>query len=372
MKVAYFIGSLNRGGTEMLLLDICQRKKYAPFEMIIIYRNDGELTNEFRSTGVKMIRIKPIGLQSGYYIQLRRLLKKEMVNILHTQTLTNALIGVISTCFSSIRLVASFHGFYRSWKQFFFRQIVMWNADALVFVSRFFHDWYIKKSFFCPRSHSYVVHNGINFDKIDLRYPEPNFLIEEKKNKPDAVKMVMVGNFSSTRSQLVICRSIKLLIDQGINNFDFYFVGKRLETDTVRYDECVNYCSKENLLEYVHFMGGRGDVPAILQYVDAFVYSTNHDTFGIAVVEALASGLPVVVNDWKVMKEIICDKEWATFFRSQDEVDCCEKMKELINNIASRKIMAQRNKSEIRKTYSIENHIYNLTKVYEQVCNVKI
>ena len=126
------------------------------------------------------------------------------------------------------------------------------------------------------------------------------------------------------------------------------------------------------MLEYVHFMGGRGDVPAILQYVDAFVYSTNHDTFGIAVVEALASGLPVVVNDWKVMKEIICDKEWATFFRSQDEVDCCEKMKELINNIASRKIMAQRNKSEIRKTYSIENHIYNLTKVYEQVCNVKI
>ena len=47
MKVAYFIGSLNRGGTEMLTLDICRKKDYAPFEMILVYRYDGELTELF-------------------------------------------------------------------------------------------------------------------------------------------------------------------------------------------------------------------------------------------------------------------------------------------------------------------------------------
>ena len=67
------------------------------------------------------------------------------------------------------------------------------------------------------------------------------------------------------------------------------------------------------------------------------------------------------------MQEIIQDKEWATFFRSKDEKDCCEKMKQLIDNIDYRKQLAQSKKEEVRKAYSIEKHIENLTKVYEQV-----
>lgn len=42
MKVAYLFGSLNRGGTETLLLDICQNLKKTDFDAIGIYRK-GEL-----------------------------------------------------------------------------------------------------------------------------------------------------------------------------------------------------------------------------------------------------------------------------------------------------------------------------------------
>ena len=365
MKVAFFIGSLNRGGAEMLLLDIFRKKKHATFEMILIYRNEGNLSGEFRATSVPMYRIKPGKSNLSYFRELRHLIKREKIDILHAQTLTNAVIAIFSTLFLRIKRVITFHGFYNTLKLSLFRQIVMWKMDAMIFVSKDLCDWYIKHTFLCPKNRCHVIYNGINFEKFKLRYPKPDFL--EKTNNSNNVQLTMVGNFVRGRSHIVVCKSLKLLKEQGVRNFDFYFVGKQVDAEAGVYKECLKYCEENNLLDCVHFVGSRGDVPAILQHVDGFVYSTNHDSFGIAVVEAMASGTPVVVNDWRVMKEIIKEKDWATFFRTQDEYDCCEKIKQLIENIDSRKQLANKIKEDVKATYSIEKNIDNLTDVY-QLC----
>ena len=87
------------------------------------------------------------------------------------------------------------------------------------------------------------------------------------------------------------------------------------------YDECVTYCQQNSLLDKVSFLGSRDDVPTILQQLDAFVYATDHDTFGIGVVEAMAVGIPVFVNDWEVMTEITDNGKFATLYKSKDEKD---------------------------------------------------
>jgi glycosyltransferase involved in cell wall biosynthesis len=364
MKVAYFIGSLNRGGTEMLTLDICRKKSYAPYEIILIYRNDGELTEEFKATGVPMFRIKPRGAKIGYFGELRKLVKKENVSVVHAQTLTNAAMAVLFTLFTKVKLVASFHGFFRSKSMSVLRRVVMWNADAMVFVSGFVRDWYMKRSLFFPKQRCMVVYNGINFEKFDKEYETPDFL-EARCDDVGKLKFVMVGNFVSVRSQIVICKSLKLLKDQGVTNFDFYFVGKRVDSESWRYDECVGYCEQYGLMDFVHFIGSRGDVPAILQHVDGFIYSTFDDTFGIAVVEAMAVGIPVIVNDWDVMKEITHQGKYATLFETENEEDCAMKIKELVASIESSRNNALKNVEKVRELYSIEKHIMSLYEIYK-------
>ena len=86
----------------------------------------------------------------------------------------------------------------------------------------------------------------------------------------------------------------------------------RKESDLEK-DFVLKYC-EDNNLDNVYFLGGRGDVPALLKVMDGFVYSSVHDTFGIAVVEAMAAGLPVVVNDYEVMKEVCGNL--VTYFKS--------------------------------------------------------
>ena len=374
MKVAYFIGSLNRGGTEMLTLDICRCQASAPYEMIIIYRNDGELSEEYRATGVKMIRLKPE--KNGYLsylLAMRSLLKSENVNVLHAQTMTNGLFSVLCTMFTSVKLVSSFHGFFYGFKNLIIRHVVMWGSDVTIYVSNYVRNWYVRHSLVNPEK-CVTIYNGIDFSKFDVAYPEPDFLHKtdsvppiKNNNSERKIRLAMVGNFVSGRSQNVILKSLQLLRERGVNNFVFYFIGKRAESEPWCYDSCVRYANEHNMNGLVFFAGSRGDIPAILQHIDGFVYSTEHDTFGIAVVEAMASGIPVVANDWEVMQEITHNGKWAWLYHTEDIEDAARAIHNLLLNIKEYRQIATKQISAVRNEYSIKKHIKRLYGIYSSI-----
>jgi glycosyltransferase involved in cell wall biosynthesis len=218
-----------------------------------------------------------------------------------------------------------------------------------------------------------VVYNGIDFSKFDKKYPKPEFLSGvgcKVYGVKERLKLCMVGNFVHTRVQKVIVEALRIIDDRlkmiDKPHIDFYFVGRRDEKEGWRYDECVKYCEEHGIMN-VHFVGGRGDVPAILQHMDAFVYATAHDTFGIAVVEALANGLPTIVNDWGVMREVTCNGGWAMLYKTGDAEDCAEAIWDMIVHIEEEKEKAKKVSSVVRNTYSIEAHIKRLAEVYSKV-----
>ncbi len=367
MKVAYFIGSLNRGGTETLVLDSLRRRESAPFESILVYRNEGELSECYRETGVPMFCVSPTGKKLRGIQELRRLLKNERVDVLHTQTHLNAFLGVFCTCFSRVKLVATFHGFTPSLADRVFTCLALWFADASVFVSKYVRDWYIKQTFFVPYKRCHVVYNGVDFSKFDIKHPTPDFL-RNGSLSIGTVRIAMVGNFTSVRSQNILCQALKVLKDRCARDFSFFFVGKKSEAEPELFESCVDYCRENGLLDTtVFFLGGRKDIPAILQHMDAFAYSTNRDTFGIAVIEAIASGLPTIVNDWNVMKEITDEGELATLYKTLDVNDCANKMEEMIVDIERNKEAAQYSAEVVRRRFGIDNHIRNLYDVYKRV-----
>lgn len=368
IKVAFFIGSLNRGGTETLVLDSFRRQAEAPYHTILIYRNEGDLSNAYHATGVPMFQIKPKGLKLGYITKIRQLLRQEGVTVLHAQTLLNALLGIFCTCFSHVKLVASFHGFRYSFTERLKTHVVMWFANASIFVSEYVRDWYIKHTFLTPRNRCHLVYNGIDFSKFEKEYAVPDFLTKASSDSSSGLNWVMVGNFVKGRSQSFVCEVVNALVERGVSGFRLFFVGKRVASAPERYDSCVRYCREHGLLDRnVFFLGGRDDVPAILQHADAFIYSSEHDTFGIAVVEAMAAGLPVVVNDWEVMKEITEKGNWATLYRTGDVADCVEKMEQLLLDLEANKRNARLLAPQVKERYSIQTHIQNLNKVYEAV-----
>ena len=62
-----------------------------------------------------------------------------------------------------------------------------------------------------------------------------------------------------------------------------------------------------NIAQRVHFIGRRSDVPALLKMADVYVQCSTWEGFGIAAVEAMAAGLPVIATDVPGLAEVIGD-----------------------------------------------------------------
>ncbi len=370
MKVAYFLGALNRGGAETLILDICRQHHDVPYEFVCVYRHDGHMLEDFKETVAPMVHVPKSGGLLNYILKVRRVLKRENITIVHSQTPSNTLILAVALLGTGIKIITTFHGHTFAPAPWWKRKIVYVASEKIICVSEYEKRYYEQKWGLPKENKLEVVYNGIDFVKFDSAKS-----IEERgkrKEESKGIRLCMVGNFGSGRSQIVVCKALQKLKEEigkrkvESGKWDFYFIGRKNKGEEWRYDECVRYC-EEHHLDNVHFLGSRNDVPELLKTMDGFVYSTVHDTFGIAVVEAMAVGLPVIVNDWEVMKEITHNGEWATLFKTRDVEDCAEAMRKLIENIDEAKQKAQKIAPLVREAYSIDSHIKQLSEVYTMV-----
>ena len=375
MKIAYLLGSLNRGGTETLLLDVFRNAAQADYQMIGVYRHGGAYLDDFRKTDVPFIEC---GLKSKcfipYLLRLRKILKSNQVNIAHAQQFIDCIYARIATVGINIRVVESFHGYdyEASLGSRLLIFLSMLLADKVCFVSEAEKRYYLKRYHLSDSAKYQVVYNGLDFSKFDYDFPEPDIFKKIDSAQPriektlPRLRMAMVGNFVSVRSQSLVCRAIGLLQERDIAKFDFYFVGRRNENEPWRYDDCVNYCQTHGL-DNVHFVGGRGDVPAILKHIDAFVYSSDHDTFGIAVVEALVCGIPVFVNDLDVMCELFSIGGISTFsqYKSKSAESLADKLTDYLHHPQQYVESAKQDAVKIRKRFSIQEHTKCLLELYK-------
>ena len=364
MKVAFMLGSLNRGGLETLLLDVCKSAKQEGLDCIGIHRKGGKYTDDFYDA-IDMYQLSPYGCRYiTYIIKLRKLLKQHNITAVHAQQELDALYALLATMGTNIKVVQTFHGY--DYNKNFISKFLIWLTilfcNRNFFVSNSQREYYSKKYSLLPKNKLYVLYNGINFSKLSSLSKRDRYIQGKKLN------FGTVGNFVPGREQSSLCRFLKILRDSGVD-FDFSFVGARNEQEPWRFDDCVEYCRQNKLEDCVHFLGSRGDVPQLLSEWDAFVYSTDHDTFGIAVIEAIASGLPVFVNDWIVMKEITEDGALSTIYKTKDEKDLLEKFIVFLQNRDSYYDKAYQSAIIVREKFSIKSHIKQLQKYLLEISN---
>lgn len=357
MKVAFYLGSLNRGGAETLLLNIFQHHDILPFEAIGLYRNEGNLSEEYHKTTVPLMQIQHRHSWLLYCIKLRRQLKQQKVDIIHAQNSFCAIVAILCTAFTPIKVVNTFHGFSFASAPTVLKKIVFRCCKDLIFVSHYEQQYYLNKCPYAAIPKCHVVHNGIDFSQFEL--------LNNTDQQHSPIKMCMVGSFGEGRNHLFICHVLNDLKKKGIS-FKFYFIGAARSSEKKIYDDCTSYCKDNGLDTYVEFMGLRKDVPKLLTTMDAFVYATRHDSFGIALVEAIATGLPTFVNDWGVMKELTENGKLATIYNTEDIESISHKLEHFIKNVAAYKQKAHENAIIIREKYSIEKHISKLFQIYER------
>lgn len=365
LKVAYLLGSLNRGGTETLLLDVFRSADIAPFSFMGIHRKGGVYRDDFYATKPVFLQCSPVHHNIFAYVRrLRRLLQEQQITIVHAQQYIDALYAKLATSGTDIQVVETFHGYdygATRWEKMLI-QLSIRRSDAVCFVSEAQRRYYLQQYTFRSPAKTHVVYNGIDFSKLDEEHEQALDLPAKIDPASRGMKLAMVGNFVRGRAQSSLCQFLLRLAQEHIP-YDFYFVGKRDDKEPWYYDDCVKFC-KDNQLDNVHFLGSRSDVPQILRQMDAFVYATDHDTFGIAIVEAMAAGVPVFVNDNEVMAEVTHHGAWATLYKTHDTEDLWQRFNRFVHNREAYRQQACQTARQVRQHYSIEHHLQQLYEVY--------
>ncbi|MGB4415111.1 MAG: glycosyltransferase family 4 protein [Paludibacter sp.] len=374
MKIAYLLGSLNRGGAETLLLDVFRNATKNNLNAIGIYRKTGALESDFLHCGIAMHKLTPEYNKISYLRRLRKLLSENHIDIVHAQQPIDAMYAYLACLFTNTCIVLTLHGYDFDPSKFsdYILRFILRRTACNIYVSNKQLQYYQKK-FDLKHDKQKVVYNGISFDKFSPtrsailnQFQDKNTLRNELHLLQNSLLIGTVGNFNEVRDQLTLCR-FALELKKAAIDFHFIFVGRRLESMPHLYDDCVNYCKQNGLEDKVLFLGSRTDIPRILDQLDAFVYATDHDTFGIAVVEAMAVGVPVFVNDWEVMKEITVDGKYATLYKTKDEKDLLREFMLFLQNKQVCQSKAIEAAKFVKETYSIEKHIDTLQEVYNQI-----
>ena len=358
MKIAFFLGSLNRGGAETLLADIFGRGADLPFEAVCIYRNEGSMSDTFHSTSIPMLRLRRKRSWLQYGVRLRRLVLKEKVDIVHAQTAFNAMLAIIFLACTGVKVVTTFHGFGFVNANPLYKRLVFRHSRRLFFVSNYEREVFMKHGCYGVEERCAVVYNGIDFSKFGYAKPPDS--------DSSVVQACMVGSFGEGRNHLFVCECLNALKEKGVP-FHFTFVGAARDSERAIYDNCVDYCHQHGLDDNVTFYGLSNDVPGLLVGMDAFVYATRHDSFGIAVIEAIATGLPTFVNDNEVMQELTANGTFATLYKTEDVGSFVAQFEKSLTHRQDTWQQARESAKAVRERYGIDSHIKTLTMHYQSV-----
>ncbi len=175
------------------------------------------------------------------------------------------------------------------------------------------------------------------------------------KNKNERI-VLYVGRMSDEKSIDVILKAARMLKDENIK-FVFAGTGPSLH----KYQQLA---AKYGIREKVYFTGfvDSSDLPKYYAASDLFCTASTFETQGVVLLEAMASGKPVVGADYLAIKDIIKNGKNGEKFRPGDSNSCAKKIERVINNISSYNGI----ENSINK-YSLKNTTDILLDVYKQI-----
>lgn len=146
-----------------------------------------------------------------------------------------------------------------------------------------------------PR-HSAPILNGCNLSDISARADA------SRSSRPagDPQRIVMVARLDPIKDQAMLLRCYAALQPTG---WQLQLVGEGPERGRLE-----SLALRLGLDPRQLFLGRRADIPELLGQADLFAFATTADEgFGIALIEAMAAGLPVIASDVPACREVLSD-----------------------------------------------------------------
>ena len=304
------------------------------------------------------------------YRKLKKLLSEQHYDIVHTHT-PNASAIVRLACRplrkQGIKVFYTAHGFHfydgaplKNWLMFYpVEKFLSRWTDVLITINR--EDYQRAKEKFHAEKTVYIPGVGLDTERFGTYN-----MREEKRLElgipSDAKVLLTVGELNANKNQSVVIRAMAKLDDESLH----YVLCGQGENERV-----LRLLAEElGVAERVHFLGFRKDVPEIDTAADIYLCPSFREGLNVSIMEAMASGLPVICSDIRGNRDLIEQEKGGLRCRPDDVDGFAQAIEALIESPEQRDDLGHYNRGAI-VAFSIERVLSALEVVYDPISDME-
>ncbi|WP_310829915.1 glycosyltransferase family 4 protein [Paenibacillus pedocola] len=299
-------------------------------------------------------------------LRLKKSFQQEKFDIVHVHTPVASVLGRIAAKFAKVpTIIYTAHGFHFykgaswfNWITFYIIEYCLsYLTDILITINE--EDTLRAKSFKVKQEVLYVPGVGVDIQKFSSR-------------KSMEVEMELKSELSINEKQFVILTVAELIERKNYGQL----IDSILELKNKGYsvkclivgigdlkgvlEERVNHLGLENIIS---FLGFRRDIPELMSLSDVVVLLSRQEGLPKALLEALASGKPIITTDVRGNRELVENGVNGYLVNVDDVISTVQRLEDIINNKELQNEMGIRSKSRSNE-YDIKNVLSILENIY--------
>jgi len=368
--IAHVIYHLAVGGLENGLVNIINRMPRGDYRHVIICLTDyTEFRNRITTPGVEVYSLhKRPGKDYRIYIDLWKLFRRLKPDIVHTRNLSTLEAQLPSFLAGVPYRIHGEHGrdihdldgtskkyqLLRRLFRLFVHQYVTVSDELL----QYLHEYTG-----VPGTKLNPICNGV--DTIRFRpalSPEVGAL-PDKHIGPDKIIIGTVGRMETVKDQQNLAHAFIHLLKEHPEyrkHLRLAMIGDGALRDPVR-----SLLDGAGLSEIAWLPGDREDVPELLQSMDIFVLPSLAEGISNTILEAMASGLPVVATDVGGNSELVEPDKTGFLVPRSNPVALAHAIKHYIDDPDLRRLHGERARRRCEDEFSIDTMVLRYQEVYD-------
>ena len=255
-------------------------------------------------------RIGPISnLRSLWH--LYRLMKREQFDIVHVHTPVAAALGRVAAWAARVPIVIyTAHGFYfhehmLGWT----RRFVVWlekllgRITHLIFTQSYEDTLTTVREGICPEEKVLWIGNGVDIERFAVE-PNSNGMRDSLGLCAEDKVVGFVGRLVREKGILELIQAMRRVVE-AVPDAKLLLVGDTLTSDRDRKaKQAISHLLNQGgLAPRVLFAGFAEDIPRVMAAIDLFVLPSHREGMPRTIIEAMASGKPVVATDIRGCRE---------------------------------------------------------------------
>ncbi len=296
------------------------------------------------------------------YKQVKKLTKENHYDFIHCHTPIGGVVGRLIGYNFKIPVVYTAHGFHffkggplLSWILFFpIEKLLSYITYMIITINK--EDYILAKNKLNSKETKYIPGVGFSLNRFQ------NIKISKSEKRmelgipQDSFCLLSVGELAARKNHQVVIKALGEIKDPSI-----YYIIAGIGDDYIYYKSLIN---DNNLVKNVFLLGERTDIEELCQAADVFVHPSIREGLGIAPLEAMATGLPLISSYVNGIKDYTEDNYTGICIKNPKSI---EEMKNAIVRMKTDeglRISAGQNNRKIAQKFSLSNSNTEIKKIY--------